>query len=94
MLVSSIIDDWRYRHEKDKILTFLYVMRYIGGEPKAQDDIKFVKWARFDEISEGDIMPMHRPLLSMLNDYFKGEILRLTERCCNGEIEPCNCAMH
>jgi len=74
---SSIVDDWRYRREQDKILTFLYVMRYIGGEPKARDDIKFVKWAQFGEISEGDIMPMHRPLLSMLNDYFKGEILRL-----------------
>lgn len=75
---STLIDDWRYRREQDKILTFLYVMRYVGGEPKAQDDIKYVSWKNFGEISEGDIMPMHRPLLLMLNDYFKNEILRLT----------------
>lgn len=74
---STIVDDWRYRREQDKILTFLYVMRYIGGEPKAKDDIKFVRWAQFGAINEGEIMPMHRPLLSMLNDYFKNEILRL-----------------
>ncbi len=75
---STIVDDVRYRREQDKILTFFYVMRYQGGEPVAKDDIQYVYWKNFGEISEGDIMSMHRPLLLMLNDYFKGEILRLT----------------
>jgi bifunctional NMN adenylyltransferase/nudix hydrolase len=74
---STIIDDWRYRREQDKIMTFFYVMRYQGGDPVAKDDIKYVCWKKFDDISEGDLVPMHRPLLSMLNDYFKNEILRL-----------------
>jgi|FAXJ01.1.fsa_nt_gi bifunctional NMN adenylyltransferase/nudix hydrolase len=74
---SALIDDWRYRREQDKILTFFYVMRYQGGEPVAKDDIRYVAWKNFGELNEGELMPMHRPLLSMLNDYFKNEILRL-----------------
>lgn len=74
---SAMVDDWRYRREQNKIMTFFYVMKYMGGDPKASDDLKFVCWKNFGEISEGDIVPEHRPLLSMLNDYFKNEILRL-----------------
>ena len=74
---SAMIDDWRYRREQNKIMTFFYVMKYMGGDPKASDDLKFVCWKNFGEISEGDIVSEHRPLLSMLNDYFKGEIVRL-----------------
>src|ERR1035441_2289698 len=74
---SALIDDWSYRREQDKIMAFFYVMRYQGGEPVAEDDIKYVAWKNFGELNEGELMPMHRPLLSMLNDYFKGEILRL-----------------
>ena len=58
-------------------MTFFYVMKYMGGDPKASDDLKFVCWKNFGEISEGDIVYEHRPLLSMLNDYFKNEVLRL-----------------
>lgn len=74
---STIVDDWRYRREQDKIMTRFFVMRYKDGNPVGADDIKFVCWKNFGEINEGDIMPVHRPLLSMLNDYFKNEILRL-----------------
>ena len=75
---SALVNDWRYRYEDDKIMTFFYVMRYGSGVPTANDDIQYVCWKKFGEISEGDLMPMHRPLLSMLNDYFKNEILRLS----------------
>lgn len=74
---STMVDDWRYRREQNKIMTFFYVMKYMGGDPKASDDLKFVCWKNFGEISEGDIVYEHRPLLSMLNDYFKNEVLRL-----------------
>lgn len=73
---STMVDDWRYRREQNKIMTFFYVMKYMGGDPKASDDLKFVCWKNFGEISEGDIVYEHRPLLSMLNDYFKNEVLR------------------
>ena len=74
---STMVDDWRYRREQNKIMTFFYVMKYMGGDPKASDDLKFVCWKNFGELSEGDIVYEHRPLLSMLNDYFKNEALRL-----------------
>ncbi len=74
---SALVDDWKYRSERDKIMAWLYVMRYTGGNPEAMDDIEYVTWKKFGEISEADLMPVHRPLLLMLNDYFKNEILRL-----------------
>lgn len=74
---STLVDDWKYRNERDKIMTFLYVMRYSGGNPEAKDDVEYVCWKKFGEISEAELMPEHRPLLLMLNDYFKNEILRL-----------------
>lgn len=74
---SALVNDWRYRREVDKIMTFFYVMRYQGGTPAPKDDIKALYWKKFGEITEADVVPSHRPLLSMLNDYFKNEILRL-----------------
>jgi bifunctional NMN adenylyltransferase/nudix hydrolase len=74
---STMVNDWRYRREVDKIMTFFYVMRYQGGNPVPRDDIKSLSWKKFGEITEADVVPSHRPLLSMLNDYFKNEILRL-----------------
>ena len=74
---SALVNDWRYRREVDKIMTFFYVMRYQGGNPVPRDDIKSLSWKKFGEITEADVVPSHRPLLSMLNDYFKNEILRL-----------------
>ncbi len=79
---STLVDDWRYRRERDKIMTFLYVMRFlsISGTPVASDDIEYVTWKKFGEISEADIMPVHRPLIRMLNDYFKNEVLSLPQK--------------
>jgi bifunctional NMN adenylyltransferase/nudix hydrolase len=74
---STIIDDWRFRNEKDKIMTFFYLMKYTGGTPQADDDIEFVTWKKFGEINEEEVSESHRPLLHMLNDYFSNEILRL-----------------
>jgi len=74
---SMLSGDWRYRSEQDKIMTFLYVMRYKDGTPEAADDISFVTWKKFGEISEGDITDGHRPLIHMLNDNFNNEVLRL-----------------
>ena len=74
---SIIIDDERFRQSGNKIKTLLFVAEWREGTPAAKDDIEFVCWKNFGEISEGGVVPMHRPLLSMLNDYFKNEILRL-----------------
>ena len=73
---SALIDDWRYRYEQDKIMTILFTMRYVYGAPKAQDDIEYLTWRKFGEITENEIMPEHRPLITMLNSHFNYEILR------------------
>ena len=41
---SARIDDWRYRHEVDKITTILFSCDYQYGEPEAQDDIEDLAW--------------------------------------------------
>lgn len=74
---STFVDNWQYRSEQDKLMSFFYVMKYMGGDPKGGSDIEYVCWKNFGEINESEIMREHRPLLSMLNDYFKNEILRL-----------------
>jgi ADP-ribose pyrophosphatase YjhB (NUDIX family) len=74
---SIIIDDDRFKTSDNKIKTLFFVAEWMEGTPAAKDDIEFVCWKKFGEINEGDVMPEHRPLLSMLNDYFKNEILRL-----------------
>ena len=74
---STIIDDWRYRHEEDKIMTFFYHLEYESGTPKASDDIEFVIWKKFGEITDADIANSHRPLIHMLNSYLNNELLRI-----------------
>lgn len=75
---SALVDDWRYRHEQNKIMTFLYAMEYQGGTPVASDDIEYVIWRKFGEIKENEIVESHRPLIRMLNDFFNNRVLRLT----------------
>ena len=41
---SARIDDWRYRHEVDKITTILFSCDYQYGDPQAQDDIEDLAW--------------------------------------------------
>lgn len=41
---SSLIDDWRYRDEVDKIKTLFFSAKYIFGAPAPKDDIVEAKW--------------------------------------------------
>lgn len=74
---STFINDWRYRAEQDKIMTILFALKYAGGTPKADDDIAFITWKKFGELTEEEVSESHHPLLHLLNDHFKNEILRL-----------------
>jgi bifunctional NMN adenylyltransferase/nudix hydrolase len=67
---STFIDDWRYRHERDKILTFLYAMRYIDGVPIASDDIEFVSWKPLLTVAKEEISPNHHLLLDMVRKWY------------------------
>lgn len=75
---STFINDWRYRAEQDKIMTILFALRYAGGTPKANDDIEYVTWKKFGEITEAEVSPSHWPLLRMLDAYFNGEVIAKT----------------
>jgi bifunctional NMN adenylyltransferase/nudix hydrolase len=72
-LGSTLIDDWRYRGEQDKIKTALFVAKYIYGKPEGADDIAEVKWVPIGTGLNKDIIePLHRVLVDMFNDKFSG----------------------
>lgn len=64
---STLVDDWRYRAEVDKIKTLLFeATRLFGGQPKANDDIAEVRWFDWANLREDMLVPTHHPLLAML----------------------------
>lgn len=66
---SFKIDDWRYRGERDKIKTLLFMARRQFGEVKAGDDLEEVKWFPLSTLDiETDIMPNHRVLVEAALD--------------------------
>lgn len=67
---SRRVDDPRYRENKDKIFTAFFATYYISGEAIAGDDLKEVTWYNLADIYYSDVMPEHRPLLSMLKKKF------------------------
>lgn len=73
--VSSIlIDDWRYRNEKDKIKTILFTAKVIFGKAEANDDIEEIRWFDFSLICSDDsvIIDAHKPLINILKNKAKG----------------------
>jgi bifunctional NMN adenylyltransferase/nudix hydrolase len=72
-LGSTLIDDWRYRGEQDKIKTALFVAKYIYGKPEGADDIAEVKWVPIGTgLNKDNIEPLHHVLVDMFNDKFGG----------------------
>lgn len=70
---STIINDWRYKKETDKIKTIFFVGSYIFGRPEANDDIAYVEWVKLTDLLEGlvEVMPDHIPLVEMLENYIR-----------------------
>lgn len=66
---STLIDDWRYRKEVNKIKTLMFVGYYVFGRADAKDDIAESRWYELTKISEEDIVPEHRPLLEMFKSW-------------------------
>jgi bifunctional NMN adenylyltransferase/nudix hydrolase len=79
---SFLVDDWRYRHEVDKIVTTLVVAEYLYGAIQPDDDIEELRWFRLNRTLEiGHIVDAHRPLLVTLTDRVeKREGKQLEER--------------
>ena len=58
---SHRVQDWRYRREKDKIMTAVFTLELLSGEATAADDISALKWVELDQV--GDLLvEEHRPL--------------------------------
>ncbi len=64
-LGSAVIDDWRYRGTKDKILSSFFAMTYIFGSAVAQDDIDAVHWTPYEEVC-AHLVHEHAPLGALL----------------------------
>jgi ADP-ribose pyrophosphatase YjhB (NUDIX family) len=67
-LLSSIIDDWRYRGMKSKVKTVLFLVEYLEGKPEPSDDIFEVRWVSFEELMndflfKNKIVGGHREML-------------------------------
>jgi len=84
-ICSTLVDDWRYRGEVDKIKTTLWIGDRIGGDPRADDDIEEVRWFDMSDFmwEEGTaplletlrnqdlIVKGHRPLMLKLVEYLE-----------------------
>jgi bifunctional NMN adenylyltransferase/nudix hydrolase len=70
-LGSYRIDDWRYRGEKDKILTSLFLTYHMGGVPSAGDDLAKVEWHALEGFDIETIVESHRPLVKRVLDALK-----------------------
>ncbi len=67
-VMSTKVDDWRYRSEVDKIITTVFRCDYVSGEFQAQDDICELAWHNVAELAEmierGEVTPEHVGIIS------------------------------
>jgi bifunctional NMN adenylyltransferase/nudix hydrolase len=74
---SSLIDDPRYKGEKDCIMTVFFVVDYMWGSPnvKNEDDltenIESYHWLRYDEVTLENFEPEHAPLVELFQKFIK-----------------------
>jgi bifunctional NMN adenylyltransferase/nudix hydrolase len=71
---SYKVDDWRYRNERDKIITSFFSCEHLSGKPEAADDIAEVKWVTLTDLQRmkksNQTAPEHEPLIdSLLKKY-------------------------
>ena len=65
-LGSHLVDDWRYRKEIDKIVTSLFVSRWLWGALNPGDDLDEAKWFGLDNFDLDIVVEQHRPLVKMV----------------------------
>jgi bifunctional NMN adenylyltransferase/nudix hydrolase len=66
---SYLVDDWRYRHEIDKIMTTVFVAYYMFGAIQPDDDIEELRWFPLNRGFDFDhLVPAHKPLLTSVLD--------------------------
>lgn len=70
---SLRVNDWRYEREPDCIKTALFAAKYTFGRPVPGDDIIEVRWVDAASLKPGDLVPSHRPLLTLLAQFLAKE---------------------
>lgn len=65
---STLVDDWRYRNESDKIMTTLFEGPFMAGPVVPADDVSEAQWMY---LAHDQMVPEHRPLRSMLKGSVK-----------------------
>ena len=69
-ICSHRMNDWRYVHEVDKVISSLFCTTLVYGNAKAGDDLEEVKWFSVDDIptllENGQIASVHSHFLNVL----------------------------
>ena len=66
---SYRVDDWRYRSEVDKIMTTVFLARYMFGAIQPDDDIQELKWFHLDrKFDTNCLVASHKPLVAGVLD--------------------------
>ncbi len=66
-LGSLLVDDWRYRNTRDKIVSMVYHAQYVGGIPTPSDDLVngTLDWYRVDDLTDEHFAEVHQPIFDM-----------------------------
>lgn len=72
-VTNMVIDDPRYRGEKDKIITTMFTGEYAGGELIPADDVSELKWFKVHDNLFDEVMNVHVNLCIELLDFLKGD---------------------
>jgi bifunctional NMN adenylyltransferase/nudix hydrolase len=69
-ICSHRMDDWRYVHEVDKVISSLFCTTLLYGNAKAGDDLEEVKWFNVEDIpmliENGQTAGVHNHFLNVL----------------------------
>lgn len=72
---SFRLDDWRYKHDTDKIITTLFSTDFISGNPVGSDDIAEVQWYTLPQVQNmmdaGQITKEHMIILQAIQTKYK-----------------------
>jgi bifunctional NMN adenylyltransferase/nudix hydrolase len=76
---SFRVDDWRYRAERDKIMTTLFRAKYVYGRLQASDDISALRWFDVEGFDLTQVVEEHRPMMVVLLSRWDAEKTRRAE---------------
>lgn len=62
---STLVPDWRYRGEEDKIISNFYKTKYIGGIIEPSDDVSELKFFNIKDLNDDLFVIEHRILLKI-----------------------------